>query len=531
MMYRRFVSCLLGVGCLFAVVGVTPVLASVPVWHVTSMLAPARIAPGGSGQLIVTVTNLGDAPVEASSAEPIRLGVELPTGVTVSEMAEDAPQSEFGFPRASAILSCEPAALTCETESGTVPSYGSVMVTLRVSVPANAGAGLTAKLSVSGGRASPVSVREPFRVGSGPVGFGVERLEVMPLNEDGSVATQAGSHPFQYTTTFSLNEELLGRGEPVFRQEGPAPPALPKEVRFNLPPGVVGNPTAIPQCTIHQFQTIDPSTSLTECPADTAIGVAAVDLSNALAADRKLGRQPFRLTVPLYNLTPSVGEPARFGFLIPASVTSEVPVILDTAVRTGGDYGVVVSAHNISQNVSFLGSQVSFWGVPGDPRHDSARGVCVFFADCAESAHSPQTPLLTLPTSCAGLSSPLTTIVEAASWAAPSLFTAASEGEYRLSDALGDPLALDGCNRLRFDPSISVAPDGHAASTPTGLNVAIHVPQQDALNPTGLSQANLRDITVALPPGVAVNPAGSDGLQACSEGLSGFAGLSGALNP
>jgi len=46
-------------------------------------------------------------------------------------------------------------------------------------------------------------------------------------------------------------------------------------------------------------------------------------------------------------------------------------------------------------------------------------------------------------------------------------------------------LALDGCNRLPFTPSISVTPDGQAGSTPTGLTVGVHVPQDLVLNPTG----------------------------------------------
>ena len=77
--------------------------------------------------------------------------------------------------------------------------------------------------------------------------------------------------------------------------------------------------------------------------------------------------------------------------------------------------------------------------------------------------------------------------------------------------------AMDGCNRLQFAPSISVAADGQAGSTPTGLAVSVHVPQDVSLNPNGLAEADVKDTTVALPAGVAINPAGADGLQACSE--------------
>ena len=83
-------------------------------------------------------------------------------------------------------------------------------------------------------------------------------------------------------------------------------------------------------------------------------------------------------------------------------------------------------------------------------------------------------------------------------------------------------LGLDGCNRLPFDPSISVAPDGEAGSTPTGQTVGVHVPQEVALNPAGLAPADVNDTTVTLPAGVQISPAGADGLEACSLGQIGL---------
>ena len=52
-------------------------------------------------------------------------------------------------------------------------------------------------------------------------------------------------------------------------------------------------------------------------------------------------------------------------------------MILDTSVRTGGDYGVVVSVPDVPETLGFLGSQVTFWGTPADPRHDNARQECL----------------------------------------------------------------------------------------------------------------------------------------------------------
>src|SRR4029077_5016285 len=79
---------------------------------------------------------------------------------------------------------------------------------------------------------------------------------------------------------------------------------------------------------------------------------------------------------------------------------------------------------------------------------------------------------------------------------------------------------------MPVSPSITASPDGNAASTPTGLNVDVHVPQDAVLKAESLAESAVREIDVALPEGVVVNPSGGDGLQACSEGLVGFTGFS-----
>ena len=68
----------------------------------------------------------------------------------------------------------------------------------------------------------------------------------------------------------------------------------------------------------------------------------------------------FTETVPVFNLVPSEGEPARFGF----EVIGKVFVVIDTSVRTGGDYGVTASVENATQVAGLLSSQVTLWGVP-----------------------------------------------------------------------------------------------------------------------------------------------------------------------
>jgi len=116
-----------------------------------------------------------------------------------------------------------------------------------------------------------------------------------------------------------------------------------------------------------------------------------------------------------------------------------------------------------------------------------------------------------MPTSCTG---PLHTTVEGDSWERIGQFTAPKE--YTSQNGAGEPYGLDGCNHLHFEPQVSLTPDGQEGSTPSGLTVGEHVPQESSLNPTGLADSTVKDTRVTLPAGVAINPGGADGLSACS---------------
>ncbi len=515
----RFATTVLFAGVLLCGLFAGQAVAGEPWWHVNTVSSPPS-KPGGEAQLLLEASNLGDARVQAEG-NPVRIVDKLPDGVTPTTVyvgGAGTSLTQYVLPE-TGLEHCSIAGqtVTCVLE-GPLPlfAYERLSFDIPVKVAPGSGDGIS-EVSISGGGAPSVKWRRPLALEGAEPSYGIENYELSPEEEGGAPDTQAGSHPFQLTSTISLKT----KSEPFLREtvyglvplNEMQPVGLAKDLRFNLPAGLVGNPTPLPKCKMSVFlaESITSKAGAVHCPRNTVVGVAT-PLTTEVPA-RGITHIPYGQMTPVVSLEPAVGEPARFGF---DALT--VPVILDTSVRTGGDYGVVVTVPDITEAVSLIGTQLTFWGVPGDPRHDSSRGEECLQDHSAISTgveascgvFEKQEPFLDLPTSCTGA---LQTSVESDPWRARGQFTSK---QFTFQNSEGEPYSQDGCNRLSFEPSINVAPDGQQASTPTGLAVGVHVAQNASLNPTGLSESSVKDTTVTLPAGVALNPAGADGLSACS---------------
>jgi hypothetical protein len=440
-----------------------------------------------AGQLALTAANVGDGNANGEGS-PLVIADVLPQGlkaVSMEALAGGQGSRNLGP------VNCTLATVSCSF-SGTVPPYNQIEVRIGVIVEKTATTGQTA-VKVSGAGARPEELRRPITISSEPAVFGAQDYELAVEEEGGAAGSQAGSHPFQLTTTLTMDQGATKlTPTEIFEVE---PVELPKTLSFNLPPGLVGNPTALPKCTLAQF-------SANKCATNTVLGVAIATYNEP----RVIGVN--MKTVPLYNLEPAKGEPARFGFL----PTNETPVLLDTSVRTGGDYGVTVSVSNILQTIGLISSTVTLWGVPGDSRHDLQRGEgCLAVArgrggSCTPANESQPPPFLTLPTSCTG--EPLQSTVDANSWNQPQQIVSVLP-ERALP-------ALDGCERLPFAPQVKFAPLQSTTSTASGFELDVHVPQGAERNATGVSPADVRDLSFLLPEGVVLNPASASGLQSCT---------------
>jgi hypothetical protein len=454
---------------------------SAPAWTITSIAEPTNFAPGdssGHDQYVVVASNSGGAPTDGST--PITITVQLPAGLTLDPAGPSGTDDLFGS------VTCSPGPpITCTDPQSTPLQPGMAMeMAVPVDVDPSAPASVTTSATVTGGgAASDASTSEPTTISSTPAPFALTSFDSSATNADGSTDTQAGSHPFQLTTSLNLTTKL----DPSGNAE---PSSSLKTVDVALPPGMIGDPTATPRCPHAQLNSL-----FLSCPADSQVGVVTI-LGTGL-----FGRADG--TRPVYNMVPPPGMPAQFGFRVIFD-----PVYINTAVRTGSDYGVTATEVKTSEIIPLVGTTLSLWGVPSDPSHDSQR--CEFLSTGCSPAtpfQAPAKPLLTLPTACSG---PLTTNVSVDSWQAP--------GDLKLgssvtNDGAGNPVGVSGCNRLDFSPTLRVQPDVTTADSPSGLSVDLHVPQND--NTIGLAEADLKKAVVALPPGVAVSPSAADGLGAC----------------
>lgn len=230
-------------------------------WQLNASTVPANLPPGGSGKVILTATNLGDAEA-AGSQTPVVLRGELPSGVTAASVTGriDTLAGLIGLHGSVACSLVSPSVVEC-TYEGVLPPYEQIEVAIAVQVDANAKSGEAVKAIITGGRSyaceevafmsgeytnsvcssqgsgsfekrlsskslTPATISAPVRISGAPVQFGTEDYELKAYNKDGSLDTQAGSHPFDLTTTLMLNRTGTS----------PYQPALPKDLQFKLPP-------------------------------------------------------------------------------------------------------------------------------------------------------------------------------------------------------------------------------------------------------------------------------------------------------
>ena len=306
-------------------------------------------------------------------------------------------------------------------------------------------------------------------------------------------ASQAGSHPV--ALTLDVNFETAGGG--------PLPEGDLRDLSIELPPGLIENPTAVPECSQARFHTprsspFEESLSGEDCQDRSQIGIATLRSSYDGGEARSFG---------IFNLAPPPGSPSELGFNAYGA-----PVVLIPSIRQAdGEYGLTLEAGNTSQLVGLEGFTLTIWGTPWSVLHNDQRGDCLNalepdfgWAKCSvgRPVSNPATAYLTLPTSCEG---PLAFTASATSWGEPGAVAATASTPQ-----------LKGCGSLPFEPKAVAQLSDPRASSPSGYTFDIDVDTGGVTDPLRLAPSPVRKAVVTLPEGVTINPSVGAGLGVCT---------------
>jgi len=238
--------------------------------------------------------------------------------------------------------------------------------------------------------------------------FGVHGATFELLDKKGAPFTEAGGHPYELRTGFAVNLTENVGGEPF--SEHPNNDELPtgnvRTVITDLPPGLIGDPSATPKCTRAEVIRFG-------CGGSAQVGV--------LSANEAAGGQ---VLDGIYNLVPPRGVAAEFG----ANIEQHFTVYIDARLRSDGGYTLTAESQNNSAVAGVTEVRLHMWGVPADPSHDGERcpqlreneSKTGFECPEPQAAGTAEAPLLFNPTSCTG--QPLTTLLAVDSYQALGLF-------------------------------------------------------------------------------------------------------------
>jgi hypothetical protein len=327
---------------------------------------------------------------------------------------------------------------------------------------------------------SVLLVTSTARADFGPV---PGQTTVTALNSNGTIDTQAGSHPFAFKVHFEMNTEE--NGEP----EG----GELRDVVADLPPGFFGNPPILPRCSQQEFEG-----GIPRCSGSAQVGVLRTVINGV-----------GEVNGPIYNIAPPPGVVTELGFKAAGFILLQY-----VSVRSEDGYGLSVSSPNLPLPV--LSATETIWGTPPASSHDAER-VCPNpiisgepIVGCSASGATQQ-PYLTLPASCAA--APESTLLFDSSL---DLGAFVSETVHAV-DVGGNPAPMTNCEAVSFAPSVTAVPTTGSADGASGLDFELKLPNQGLLNPEGIVEAEPERTEVVLPQGVRINPSAAGGLSGCTS--------------
>ncbi len=495
--HRRFLALLGGVLATVTAIMLLPAgaaAAPAPAWQFDLASEPTNLPPGGVSEggsassasinLKSIVTNVG-----GGAFPSVTITDTVGAGAKISANPELNPTYVY-FSAAETKQITKPctvaaSTVTCEIADA-IPTGVDITVIVPIDIELTAGSSITSEVTVSAAGSNSVSEALTSPVSAAPPSFDFipdnHGLVGTAIDEAGQPPS-AGSHPF--LVSIGANLPVVIHHEPPFFDFDFPSQAL-RSLDFSLPPGMVVNPRATARrCTLAQLGGESQLPQL-HCPAESQVGKVLVTFVG----------EGTSIEEPIYNVVPPRGVPAELAFTI-----KNTNIHIRGALN--GDFRLTAKSSEILSRFPIAGVRAELWGNPSDPRHDlfrSAEGC----SRCGIQV-SPR-PFLTMPSAC---STNLQVGATASSWEG-----SVTSQEKPFITLAGDTESVSGCDRLAFNPSVTVQVEAQGTDTPTGLSFHLKIPQNEGL--FGLASATLKKAVVHLPTGVSVNPPAANGLAACS---------------
>ncbi len=299
--------------------------------------------------------------------------------------------------------------------------------------------------------------------------------------------TQAAGHPPWGLTGFELSTS------------GGAPTgSAVKRLRVDVPPGLAANPQVLAACPRSQFEA-------NSCPVSTKAGFVE------LKAYVEIPLLPQTLTMKgnVYNLPQEPGLPLLFGIdvegvpplvedvhlLLAGHVSDAHEDALDPRGITSGDFHEWFEINDVPPEVTVELGPLELIKAPLKTVESK-----LFFN--GHAGKEGKENFLTLPSNCA---------VSPTSWLELETYPPVE----KLSAPTTPPVGVEGCDKVPFEPSASIAPETSQYDSPDGVTTDVHVPQFEKANQ--INTADIDDAHVTLPEGLTLDPSAANGLAACTQ--------------
>ena len=102
---------------------------------------------------------------------------------------------------------------------------------------------------------------------------------------------------------------------------------------------------------------------------------------------------------PVFNLQP---DPGHVATLAASLLIATIPIEIDLVPNSNGQYHLTATISDTSSLLTLEGADLTLWGVPGDPSHDSQR--CGQIAQKLRAVRRSDQAFMTNPTNCFGWS-------------------------------------------------------------------------------------------------------------------------------